>query len=465
MELLRRSPMISVLASLSAGAGLYDRLGIWAFILAVPVIFAGLMFLSYEREIPGQWSAFAFTMIFTLLCSWRMYAVISSPPPENAVFVAEEGTVTDVREWGKIYALTIDTESRGKYAAFMHFAEFMKGSRIRFDGTTRDFRPKRNDSDFDEGRYWRGRNVNGIMTMYNAEELPERFSLDLMRHKISRKLMIYTPERTSKYLRAAWVGERDKPLYEKHTKYGTVHILAVSGFHVGVVMMLMIFFLGHKTLILTVILWTYILLTGAAPSAMRAGLMIQIWLCAKLFGRKSETVNSVACAGVILLMWSPFLFWDIGFRLSVISALTISAMIQAGYSWLMISPAVGLVTFPQVAYTFGGVPVVGVILNFFAPLYFSFAFTIASFGALMRLMNFPLSRYFMMTVEGIFILWEKIADAFLNVFPQILGWNYFLAWTGCGVLIFFVCRYLDLAPLRTAAVMGAVSFAAFCVFM
>lgn len=465
MEILRRSPMLAVLASLTAGAGLYDKLGAWAFAVIVPVIFAGVMFLSYERDLPGQWRYFAFTMIFTLLCSLRMYAVISSPPPENVVFVAEEGTVTDVREWGRIYALVVETESRGKYAAFSHFADFMKGTRIKFDGATRGFRAKRNDRDFDEGRFWRGRDVDGLMTMYNAEELPVKFSMALMRYRLSRKLTIYTPNLTSSYLKAAWIGERDKSLNDKHRLWGTSHLLAVSGFHVGVVMMMMIFLIGRKTLILTVILWAYIFLTGAAASAMRAGLMIQIYLCARIFGRKSEAVNSVACAGVILLMYSPFLFWDIGWRLSVIAALTISAMIQAGYSWLMVSPAVGLVTFPQVAYTFGGVPVVGVILNLFAPMYFTFAFTIASFGAFMRLINFPLSNYFMMTVEGIFILWEKIANVFLAVIPYVLSWNYFLAWTGCGVLIFFVCRYLELAPLRIAAVMSVVSFAAFAVFM
>ena len=457
--------MLAVLSSLTAGIALYDRLGVWAFVLVVPLTFAGVMFLSYERELPGQWGFFAFTLIFTVICSWRIYSVISSPPPENAVFVAEEGTVTDVLEWGRIYALVVKTDSRGKYVTFSHFADFMKGTRIKFDGVTRDFRPKRNASDFDEGRFWRGRDVNGIMTMYNAEEIPGRFSLALMRYKLSRKLTIYTPNLTSSYLKAAWLGERDKSLNDKHRLWGTSHLLAVSGFHVGVVMMVMMFYIGRKTLILTVILWAYIFLTGAAASAMRAGLMIQIWLCAGIFGRKSEAVNSVACAGVILLIYSPFLFWDIGFRLSMISALTISAMIQAGYSWLMISPAVSLVTFPQVAYTFGGVPLVGVILNLFAPVYFSFAFTIASFGGILRLINFPLSNYFMMTVEGIFILWEKIAGTFVDVIPYAVSWNYFTAWTGCGAVIFFVCRYLELAPLRTAVIMGVVSFMAFSVFM
>ena len=465
MEILRRSPMLGVLAALVVGLALYDRIGGWAFILGVPVTFAGIMFLSYEWELPEQWHVFAFTLIFTLLCSWRIYAVISSEPPENFVFIGEEGTVTDVREWGSVYATVIDTDKRGKYVAFLRFAELMKGTRIKFDGQTRSFRPKRKDSDFDEGRFWRARGVNGVMTIHNPEELPQRFSLAMLRYKLSRKLAIYTPNLTSLYLRAAWVGERDKSLNERHRLWGTSHLLAVSGFHVGVVILCARYFVGSNPLILTVILWLYVLLTGAAPSAMRAGLMIQVLLCAKFWRRQYNGVNSVCVAGIMLLLWSPFLFWDIGWRLSVISALVIAAMIQGGFSWAMISPVVGLVTFPQVAYTFGGVPLVGIVLNLFAPLYFSFAFTISSFGALLRLLDFPFSKYFMLAVEGIFILFERTADSLLVVMPQVVGWNYFTAWVGCGVLLYFVCRYLDLAPLRTAAVMGALGFAAFAVFL
>ena len=465
MELLRRSPMLGVLASLSAGTALYDRIGIWAFAVIVPLVFAGVMFLSYEWELPEQWSVFIFAMAVTLLCSWRIYAVISEPPPENVIFIGETGTVTDVRQWGKVYATVIDTEARGKYVTFLRFPNFTNGARIKFDGETRNFRAKRNDSDFDEARYWRARGVNGVISLHNPDELPERFSLPLMRHKLSRKLSIYMPNLTSSYLRAVWTGERDSELTNKHRSWGTSHLLAVSGFHAGVVLMLAMFIFGGNAVALSVILWGYIFLTGASSSAVTSVLMIQLWLCGRIFGRKSEAVNSVSLAGVLLLMWSPYLFWDIGWRLSVISALLISAMLQGGGSWLMISPAVWLVTFPQTAYTFGGVPIAGFLLNMIAPMYFSFAFTIASLGGFLRLINFPLSHYFIMIAEGIFILWEKTADLCLRVFPQVLGWNYFLAWIGCGTLTFFVCRYLELAPLRTAAVMVAVGLTAFLVFL
>ena len=465
MEILRRCPMLAVLSALVSGAALYDRLGVWAFILAVPAVFTGVMFLSYEWDFPEQRQAFFFTMIFTLLCALRMYYVISSPPPENVVFIAEEGTVTDVREWGSVYAVIVDTESRGKYVTFLRFANFMKGTRIKFDGATRDFRAKFPDTNFDEGRFWRARGVNGVMSIYNPEELSERFSMAAVRQKLSRKLAIYLPSLTASYLRAAWVGERDKSLSDRHRQWGTSHLLAVSGFHVGVVILAASFFFGKDAVILSIILWAYIFLTGAAPSAMRAGLMLQIFLCSKIFGRKYEVVNNVSAAGVILLVWSPFLFWDIGWRLSLLSALVISAMYQNRVSWLAISPAISLVTFPQVAYAFGSVPFIGFVVNLFAPFYFSFTLMIASFGAVLRLVNFPFSQYFMLAVEGLFMLWEKIADFFASLMPLAVGWNFLTAWLGCGTLTFFLCRYLNLAPLRTAAVMGVIGFSAFALFL
>lgn len=463
MEILKRSPMLAVLSALVAGLAMYDRAGVIAFAVIVPAVFVGVMFLSYECELPEQWNIFAFTLIFTLICSWRMYAVISSPPPENHIFISETGTVTDIRQWGRIYAAEIDTDKRGKYVAFLHFAELTRGMRIRFDGATSTFRPSRGN--FNESRFWRARNVQGRMTLHNPEELPPKFSLALMRHKLSRKLSIYTPNLTGAYLKAAWLGERDQELTRKHRIWGTSHLLAVSGFHVGIIVMCAMLFFGHDALTLSFIMWAYILLTGAAPSAMRAGLMVQAGLLAKMIHRPVNAVNSVCLAGVILLICSPFLFWDIGWRLSVISALLISAMFQGGCSWFMISPAVWLVTFPQAAYTFGSVPAVGVLLNLFAPVYFSFAFSIASFGAVLRLAGFPLSKYFMLAVEGIFILWERVADIAAGLIPYSIGWNYVMAWIGCGILVFFVCRELELAPLRIATAVSVVGFVAFMAFL
>ena len=465
MEVLRRAPMLGVLAGLAAGAALYDRAGVWAFAVMVPAVYCAVMFSSYEAELPEQWRAFAVGLVLCALCSWRMYAVFTRPPAQNLTLSQASGTVQSVRSWGRTYVAVIDVDGGGCYVTRMHFANVMPGDRIAFDGVTRSFRASDKDGGFDESRYWGARGVSAWVSLRNIRELPGRFSLARMRCTLSRKLSMYLPERVASYLKAAWIGERDDSLNAKHRRWGTVHILAVSGFHVGIVLLFAGVLFGNNALILSVILWAYVLLSGAAPSAVRAGLMLQAGLISRELGRSVNSVNSVSVAGVGILMYSPLMFWDIGFRLSVLAALTISALPYRRYSWLLMSPLISLVTFPQVSYTFGGIVVVGLVLNLVAPVYFAFAFTIASVAGALRIMGVPLMKYFVLASEGIFMLWERVADFAAGVLPYSVEWNYFAAWAGTGALMFCVSRYFGLAPLRVLAVMIGGSFAAFVMFL
>ena len=187
--------------------------------------------------------------------------------------------------------------------------------------------------------------------------------------------------------------------------------------------------------------------------------MIQAALLARIFGRKINGVNSVSVAAVILLLYRPFLFWDIGFRLSVLAALIITSTRAKGLMWLAMSSIISLVTFPQVAYTFKGVPLVGIFLNLFAPIYFSFAFLIASALVLTGI------EFLLVPVEGIFLLWEFFADSAANIIPYSLSWNYFTAWIGVGILIFIMCRYFKFSSIRTLTLMSVLSFVSFVIFL
>lgn len=466
MEILRAAPMLGVLSSLVSGLALYDRFGIYAFIIAVPFVYSGIILCSYERELKSQWIVFTVGLIFSLLCSFRIYHEISRPLPKPITLNNAYGTVESIRTWGRGYAAVIDVDDTGSYVSWRRFADMIPGSRIKFDGVTRRFKESKHDGTFDEERYFRARGISGWINISKIEDLPKRFNIPLMRYRLSRALTIYMPDRTAKYLKAAWLGERDSELNKCHIKWGTSHLLAVSGFHVGIVILIAGYFFGGNTILLSIILWAYILLTGAAPSALRAGLMLQTGLFARILKRPVMGVNSVSVAGVMLLLWRPFLFWDIGFRLSIISALTLTAMFDLRkIFWPAISMILFLVTFPQVAMTFHRVPLAGIILNIFAPFYFAFAFTIASVFAFLRLIHFPLSQYFALSSEGILVIFERTAELISNAFPVLISWNFYTAWIGTGTFMLILCRYFNFSWAKILMLTTGMSLFAFMIFM
>ena len=115
---------------------------------------------------------------------------------------------------------------------------------------------------------------------------------------------------------------------------GVSHVLALSGFHVGIiVLMLQVFFLRPllslrwqwvSNLFIITSLWVYAVITGASPSLVRATLMFTILLLCQSFSRKALSINSCAIAFFVMLCINPFYLYDIGFQLSFASVVGIS---------------------------------------------------------------------------------------------------------------------------------------------
>ena len=107
---------------------------------------------------------------------------------------------------------------------------------------------------------------------------------------------------------------------------GVSHILAVSGFHVAVVAGFVSFFLGwlprrgkyksFRWLLILAAVWGYVWLTGGAPSALRAGGMITLFLTGRLLGHRPDRYNTWAAAAFCMLAYNPLYLFDIGFQLS-----------------------------------------------------------------------------------------------------------------------------------------------------
>jgi competence protein ComEC len=168
---------------------------------------------------------------------------------------------------------------------------------------------------------------------------------------------------------------------------GAMHVLCVSGLHVGIMYVLaekMLFFLNRgrksrkvQSVLILVCIWAYAFITGLSPSVMRAALMFSLIASARLFKRSSENYNLLAVAAFIQLWIDPYEITQVGFQLSYLAVLGIFAfykpinelfnaerkLIAWVWSILAVSVAAQLATFPLASHYFNLFPVYFLLTN------------------------------------------------------------------------------------------------------
>ena len=123
-------------------------------------------------------------------------------------------------------------------------------------------------------------------------------------------------------------------LREKYVTAGSMHILCVSGMHVGVIFMVfsyMLSFLDNRKIwqnllkqsLLLLLIWFYALLAGLAPSILRATIMLSFVILGDMTGRKGVLLNSMAASALLLLCLNPANLFNIGFLLSYVAVIGI----------------------------------------------------------------------------------------------------------------------------------------------
>lgn len=137
-------------------------------------------------------------------------------------------------------------------------------------------------------------------------------------------------EHTFPVAAAMVLGSRDAlsaELRDAYTRTGALHVLAVSGLHVGLVYLFLLGFWkllpwksrwrdALQTISCLAGIWLFALLTGGAPSVMRASVLFSFLLIGSGLGRKGNIYNSLAASAFCLLWIDPNWAFDIGFQLS-----------------------------------------------------------------------------------------------------------------------------------------------------
>lgn len=125
------------------------------------------------------------------------------------------------------------------------------------------------------------------------------------------------------------LGQRDllsPELRDSYAGAGAMHILCVSGLHVGIIFLIINFLLRKlsnnrrdlvlKAFILLISIWFYALLTGLSPSVVRSATMFTFIIFGQNYGRRVNIIGSLSASALVLLVLNPNLLFDLGFQLS-----------------------------------------------------------------------------------------------------------------------------------------------------
>lgn len=138
-------------------------------------------------------------------------------------------------------------------------------------------------------------------------------------------------------------------LRQKYVAAGSMHILCVSGMHVGVIFMVFSNMLGFldkrkrwqnllKQSLLLLLIWFYALLAGLAPSILRSTIMLSFVILGDMLKRNGILLNSLAASAFLLLCIDPSNLFNVGFLLSYCAVIGIVTLQKPIYDLLYIKP-------------------------------------------------------------------------------------------------------------------------------
>ena len=150
---------------------------------------------------------------------------------------------------------------------------------------------------------------------------------------------------------ALTLGKKESITPELKSAYssaGAMHVLAVSGLHVGIIFFVLRFLfswmdklkngIAIKAVILILSIWLYAFVTGLSPSVIRASTMFSFMIVAISFKRTSNIYNTLALSAFAILMYEPFMLLEVGFQLSYLAVIGIIYLHPYLYALIELPP-------------------------------------------------------------------------------------------------------------------------------
>lgn len=328
-----------------------------------------------------------------------LIVTLDEPPVEKTKSIKANATVSHLLQNGQSVPV------KGKIILYFKKDSTLQlayGSQILFKKSLQDIKNSGNPGGFDYKRYSLFQGITHQVYLKTDEfEI-----LNGKKENWFRKFIYSSREKVLTILRtnikgdkelglaeALLIGYKDdleQSLVQSYTNTGVVHIIAISGLHLGLIYWLLALILKplkrkrrtkwlSPVLIITG-LWLFSLLAGAQPSILRSALMFTCIVLGESLSKKTSIFNTMAVSAFILLCINPYWLWDVGFQLSYAAVLSIIIFMRPIYNWFYIKNkvldflwklnavtlAAQILTVPLSIYHFHQFPNLFILTNFLA---------------------------------------------------------------------------------------------------
>ena len=375
-------------------------------LLAIPAICLGVLLIGHQRAACRVvWPKEAQTLVARVDASprersgsWQFPAeILSGPYAGHSIQVTL--AANEKEQAAKEEKQAVD----GKKQAVDGQSAPRPGDHIYINARVGEVHTAGNPGAFDYARFLRRQGISGrayvagnrwkVRAMADAE-VSLRLRMARYRQSLSAQYFSHLGSEEAAIAAAMSLGDKrslDAAQRQSFSATGVSHVLALSGLHLGILFSLYSLLFVNRlrsrrgrvfaSLVGVALLWGFALLVGFPLSLVRATVMFTLWQLSVVLYSERSSLNNLALAALLILLFSPASLFDIGFQLSFTSVFFIlflmphvprprwlrrSRLLALVYGWLTVSIVAQIGTGPLVAYYFHTIPVVGLLGNLLA---------------------------------------------------------------------------------------------------
>jgi len=351
---LRKHPFLLIVICFIAGilsAGSFPGSPGLFYILAASLLIASLVVSKFGRGSTRsdiQTLLLFLVLLFFGICRTKQQYRENQPNHYSHFMGSEKNEIIGiVSEIGQKRML-VEVERINQYLAEGKLTVFIDdplkiGERIFFQSKIRELVPPKNPFQFNFKKFYQRKQIWYQSNMSETPLVLNRsagftYHMDKLRTKCREVLReVLTTENEYRLALALILGDKRNMGTRMRNAYadtGAMHVLAVSGLHVGVVYMILLFIFRAifppakvwwllRSLVVLAALWFFVYLVGAPISAFRAALMFSLFELGILASRNYYPVNTLSLAAFVLLILDTNSLYDVGFQLSFLAVLGI----------------------------------------------------------------------------------------------------------------------------------------------